>query len=1270
MSLISRPAVHTSPAPSIRRRTTRLTALGASCVLSLGLLAMPTTAAADTAPSTTHGPVGGVPPLVPTSPAPPRTPVQQAMIDAIAKAKSAGQPVVVDAMTDEASKTVANPNGTLTTTDNAQPVRTKRDKGWTDLDATLRSNPDGSIGPAVASIPVAFSGGGGGPMATISTTDGKTLSVGAPFALPKPTLNGATATYPNVLPEVDLQLTALPVGGWRDVIVVHTPQAAASPALKNLRFPITAQGLTVASDEHGRIDVKDDSGAVRFRSPAPLQWDSSRSTSGSVPAAPKGAKLAAPAAAPAADPQPTTGAPSTAEAPGDGANVALIGSKVSGGAIELTPDQNALGSGTGPWYLDPTLTSVTSATEGSVEVQENHPGAPNHNKKTNLSTGYCGYRSSDPSLDCNPLGRQRAYFQFKINPAISTKVPGAEYPPTVFTSTLYGDVTGASSPSTETELGVYWAPRGVGDDTTWDKQPCGTNGNVVMEGCSFVGSQSIKGIGQLAINVTDIMKQAASETWPTWTIAIAPRATEWEKLYRHAIASNPSVVTSYDITPTVWHPRTSPGPGFANTGTTAECNSGGAHPWDNPGWVGNNLNVYLTANSYSPAGQSLYTGYIMWDDNDPNFHLEQGSWGGSYNDPAGSVPVGSLSDGHQYGWLARATDTYLTSPNSAWCYFRVDRTNPRVSISSTDFPPSGTPNPTPAKYMNDRGDFTINAEDPAPGPGLQASGIACVRLSTDPTPVVGWQCKNGETWSPGDGPYKYQPRQWGTNTLYAQAMDIAGNYSQPAVYNFYVPWKPGTQPLFGDIDNDQKPDILTVDKNGDLRIIGGTVDPAGSLAAPAASAPGRRDFNTTWSDFQLSHHGALTTEQAVDQIIAHYAKDTTTQLKDVLYLVHNDGTGHFDQDAVTKLNRPTTCSTYATATGCPNYTSAGWSNIAQVVAIGSPEGEAIGGGSPDPNHKIMMSQTSILTLEKDDATKGPSLYLFQPNAPSNNLKDTATLIPTLSGSWADYEILNPGAANGTTTSPKAGSSPVNQTTIWARHRTNGNIYAYALGWNADGTVDYSTLTHPDTGFLILSGADWTTAAQPRVGAADLNNDGLPDVWAIDNNNAITVYPGKSKTGTANKVDGFDPMQLLGYADAGVSIRSNSTGLCADAENGPRNGADVAVYGCWPTANQRFNFVSDGTVRAGGYCLSTKDNALADGTRVILSDCDDKTGQKWNVRPDGRIYLPATVDAATSPAGKCLELPGWATAQGTRLGIYSCPGLQANQQWTLYPERTP
>ncbi|MFJ9839991.1 ricin-type beta-trefoil lectin domain protein [Kitasatospora sp. NPDC101155] len=1203
-----------------------------------------------------------MPPLTPSKPAPKLTEQQQAMVDAIAKAKSTGKPVVVDAMTGAASKTVANPNETLSTTDNAQPVRAKRDGKWADLDPTLKAGPDGTVTPAVVGTDVSFSGGGTGPMASVTTEDGKKLAVSAPFALPKPTLSGATATYADVLPGVDLQLSALTAGGWRDVIVVRTPEAAANPALKTLRFPVTANGLTVAADDKGAISVKDDKGGkVRFQAPAPMQWDSSKPPSATPPKAGKAV------AAPAAEDATAQGAPSTAEAPGDGAKVAPIGTKATGEAIELTPDPAALGSGTGPWYLDPTLIAVTNAVQSSVEVQENHKDAKNFNLKSNLATGYCGYHSSDPSQDCGSEGRQRAYFQFTINPAIYTVPGGAEVPPTLYTSTLNAQVTGASSPGTATNLGVYSAPSPIGGDTNWNAQPCGLDGTQVMNGCGYVGGQPITGTGPMSVDVTGMINQAAAGHWPWWTVGIAPSDSEWNKFFRHYIGSNPSITTNYDITPTIWYPRTSPAPGWADTGATAECNSGGTHPWDNPGWVGSNQNIYLTANSYSPAGQPLYTGYIMWDDQDPNFHLEQGGWGGSYNNPAPSTSVGSLTDGHQYGWLARSTDNLLTSPNSAWCYFRVDKTPPRVSISSTDFPPSGTPNPTPAKYAGDSATFTINADDPAPGPNLYASGVACIRVTADPTPVVGWGCNRSDTVKPGQ-PYTYTPRQWGTNTLYAWAMDVAGNYSQAAVYNFYAPWKPGTQPVFGDVNNDQKPDIVVTDKTGDLRVIG-DADPSTSLAAPAAAAPGARDYGTTWADFQISHHGTFAVGQAVDEIVAHFnnpakAADKSAILKNSMYLIPNDGTGRLDTLTPIALTRPSSCKTYGTGAACAGYNTTDWSGVSQVIAFGTPEGEATAakpGGTA--GQQIISTQTTLLTLENNN------LYLYTPDGLADNV-NSATLIPTASGSWTDLELLNPGAANGATASTdKTNPGQVNQATLWARNRTTGDVFAYPLGWKADGTVDYTALTKPDAGIKIGYGVN--AANYPRIGAGDINADGYPDLWTVDNNNAMTVYPGQSSTATQGKVDGFGAASMIGYADASTSVHSSlAPAMCMDAWGGPRDGAQLALGSCWNTPSQRFNLGADGTVRAGSFCVSTADGATANGSLVRLARCEGKPTQKWTTRPDGRIVNQATITGGDPNTGRCIELNGWATAQGTWLDIWDCPNLQDNVRWTLQPERTP
>ncbi|WP_405358625.1 ricin-type beta-trefoil lectin domain protein [Kitasatospora sp. NBC_00085] len=1167
----------------------------------------------------------------------------------------------MQSLTSETSLSVANPDGTLTTTDNALAVRTKRTGSWADLDPSLRANTDGTLSPSVATTGLTLSGGGAGPMATVTTEDGKSLSVTAPFTLPKPAVDGAVATYPDVLPGVDLQLTALTQGGWRDVIIVRTKEAAQNPALKSLTFPIAAHGLTVTSDQSGALTVTDDKGTARFRSPAPLQWDSSTPSTAPAPTTPRTSGTTARNTAAAPQAQPAAGVTtmlSNAEEPGDGANVAAIATRVTAAAIELTPNQEALGSGEGPWYLDPSV-SAASFTQGSVEVQENHEDAKNYNLKPNVATGYCGYHSPDPKLDCGKLGRQRAYFQFNINPDIYTVPQGAEFAPTIDSAILNGQVTGASNPSAGTPFVVYAAPRdkSIGAATNWLAQPCGTDKSVVMQNCSIVSKapQWMAGTGPLAIDVSDAVKALAADKQATWTVGIVPQGDEFNKDYRHHLASNPSIATTYNVTPTVWYPRTSPAPGFANTGGTAECTSGGTRPWDNPGWVGSNQNIYLTANSWSPTGLSLYTGFHMWDDNDPDFAYGGGGWGGSYNDPGYTVGVGSLSDGHQYGWYAQSADGALTSPMSAWCYFRVDRTNPRLSISSGDFPPSGTPNDHPAKYVGDWAAFSVNAEDPAPADGLQASGIACVRFSTDPTPVVGWQCGQDGTSAPGEAIW-FQPRKWGTNIVYAWAMDNAGNYSQPASYSFYAPWKPGTQPVFGDVDNDQMPDIVVTDATGGLRIIGGTTDPSNSLA-PAAAAPGiDSTHKPTWSDYQVTHRGTLNSGQAVDQIIAHNTKDAS--LRKNLYVITSDGAARFDAIRSSVLTRPDDCETLATLASCNGYRTQDWSDVSQVVAIGTPEGESL---KKQGDLTVTNTRTSLLTVENG------RLYLF-PHGTTDDVMPTATLIPTAdgSGSWNDYDLINPGPANGLTTISETES--IKQATVWARHRTTGDIYAYPITWR-NGAPDYTALTRPDAGAPILTGSGLNATSHPRIGAGDLNNDGYADLWVIDNTNAIAVFPGQSSNGTAGKVDGFGEWHLVGYADASVSLHPNtSPWQCADAEGGPRDGAEIAVWGCWNTPSQRFNLATDGTVRAGNYCLSTKDNALWNGARAVLTRCEGKSGQKWSMRPDGRLYLPATVDDA-NPGGKCLELPGWATDQGTRLGIWDCPGLQANQQWTIQPERT-
>ncbi|HET6213100.1 MAG TPA: hypothetical protein VFE14_09550, partial [Micromonosporaceae bacterium] len=188
------------------------------------------------------------------------------------RAARTGMPVELVGERAETRSVFANPDGSFSVEQHARPIRVRRDGGWVPVDATLRGSPDGSLSPVATRLGLRLSGGGAGPLVTLSDGD-RSVSLFWPGPLPAPVVDGPTATYLEVIPGVDLAVTA-DVEGFTQVLVVKNRQAAHDPKLALVRFGTVTRGVALSTDPDGTLRAADPRGDVVFRGPAPTMWDS------------------------------------------------------------------------------------------------------------------------------------------------------------------------------------------------------------------------------------------------------------------------------------------------------------------------------------------------------------------------------------------------------------------------------------------------------------------------------------------------------------------------------------------------------------------------------------------------------------------------------------------------------------------------------------------------------------------------------------------------------------------------------------------------------------------------------------------------------------------------------------------------------------------------------------------------------------------------------------------------------------------------------------
>jgi lysophospholipase L1-like esterase len=218
----------------------------------------------------------------------------------------------------------------------------------------------------------------------------------------------------------------------------------------------------------------------------------------------------------------------------------------------------------------------------------------------------------------------------------------------------------------------------------------------------------------------------------------------------------------------------------------------------------------------------------------------------------------------------------------------------------------------------------------------------------------------------------------------------------------------------------------------------------------------------------------------------------------------------------------------------------------------------------------------------------------------------------------------------------------------ALSRYRPNVVTLEIGTNdLNGNYQVSTASA-----RLKSLVDRITADVPDatvlVASLIVSTSPLEEQYRAAYNQAI---PGiVSSEQAAGKHVGFVDMSALTTADLADSLHPNDRGYqkMADAFHRGVQAADSAGWLKNPT--------SAGPVYSGiaGKCLDVNGASTANGTKVQIWSCNGGVNQLWSAAADGTLRS----------MGACLDAAGLGTANGTKVQIWACSG-GANQVWQPY-----
>ncbi|WP_307666849.1 LamG domain-containing protein [Streptomyces sp. V2I9] len=683
-----------------------------------------------------------------------RLPEASAEQKASRAAAEAGRRVEVAGLTTETGQVFANPDGTFTAESSASIERVRRGTGWAAVDTTLVRADDGTLAPKAA-LDMTLSGGGDKAPLVRFERGGHSYEVHSPWTLPEPVLDGSHAVYTSVRPDVDLVVQVLP-DGFTQNLVVHTPQAAA--ALKSIRYPVRADGLTVRNHD-GAVSLVDDGGHPAFINSAPLMWDAG--TPGSDAGTAAGARSAAGTrSALAAEAGPVD--PVDAVSPPADARTAIAGMAAGQDELTVVPDQEFLADPktTYPVVIDPP--TVAGKLTGWTALWSNESSSTFWNTSHALGVGYDAYVDNK---------KARSLFQFDTRSVAGKKILHADF-------SAY-EIWSANCEKRNIEL---WRTGSISSSTKWSSSLSWSSKVDTVSAAK--GHSSSCPDGTVEFDATAAVAYTAKAKSTTTTLGL--RASESDPIAWKQFMSPKDADSTTGRKPvlsiTYVSPPTAKPSSVKMSDPNVSCSASSS-----PAII-RDTTPRLTATPTSSDGSKAVLR--------PNFELYAGSstsptslkpstWTASGT--AGTMPTATLAENTTYHFRARTeykytyggTTGYLYGPWSSSCYFKVDS--------------KGPPKPTVTSVNNQYPECagTSCASSPETGSvgmtGRFTIGAGATDVRRFVTHLNGVKVED-KTYTADTASHTVTitPDKRLTNTLRVQTFDAAGNPGETRDYLFNV----------------------------------------------------------------------------------------------------------------------------------------------------------------------------------------------------------------------------------------------------------------------------------------------------------------------------------------------------------------------------------------------------------------------------------------------------------------------------------------------------